>query len=414
MPVDRFRAALCARSLPRSRERGTQKGAESRDRRRPPRRRRARPALSARRRRRQAVPQMNSNNYLGMALRPELSSRPRSRPSRAFGVGPGAVRFISGTYARARRAGGAARRLPRPRGGDDLQLRLRHRCSAVLVPLITPETVRDQRRAEPQLHHQRDAAGAPAATRRSTPTSTWTTWTRSSPTAAGTCAPGDRGHRRHLQHARRPRPAAEDRRRSPAATTTQLPGERRAWWSTTRTASAPSARPAAAPRSTPAPRASTCWSATLGKAFGVNGGYVVGRKTLIDFLRETSPIYIYSNPITAGEAAAALARRRDPRQPRGRRAARPSPRDDRALRAGPRRSRLRDHPRRAPGGAADGPRHRQDHRAGRPPARPRHPGHRPEVSRWCRTATRRSASRSRADHTESDVDQALSVLASFA
>ena len=46
---------------------------------------------------------------------------------------------------------------------------------------------------------------------------------------------------------------------------------------------------------------------TLGKAFGVNGGYVVGSATLIDFLREKSPMYIYSNPITPAEAAAALA-----------------------------------------------------------------------------------------------------------
>ncbi len=47
--------------------------------------------------------------------------------------------------------------------------------------------------------------------------------------------------------------------------------------------------------------------ATLGKALGVNGGYVVGSRTLRDYLRETSPMYIYSNPITVGEAAAALA-----------------------------------------------------------------------------------------------------------
>ena len=47
--------------------------------------------------------------------------------------------------------------------------------------------------------------------------------------------------------------------------------------------------------------------ATLGKAFGVNGGYVVGSATIVDYLRETSPFYIYSNPITPGEAAAAHA-----------------------------------------------------------------------------------------------------------
>ena len=47
--------------------------------------------------------------------------------------------------------------------------------------------------------------------------------------------------------------------------------------------------------------------ATLGKAFGVNGGYVTGSATVIDYLRETSPFYVYSNPITPGEAAAATA-----------------------------------------------------------------------------------------------------------
>ena len=47
--------------------------------------------------------------------------------------------------------------------------------------------------------------------------------------------------------------------------------------------------------------------ATLGKALGVNGGYVVGSKTVTDYLRETSPFYVYSNPITPGEAAAAEA-----------------------------------------------------------------------------------------------------------
>jgi glycine C-acetyltransferase len=44
---------------------------------------------------------------------------------------------------------------------------------------------------------------------------------------------------------------------------------------------------------------------TMGKAFGVNGGYVVGPDAVIRFLRETSPFYIYSNPITPGEAKAA-------------------------------------------------------------------------------------------------------------
>ncbi len=45
--------------------------------------------------------------------------------------------------------------------------------------------------------------------------------------------------------------------------------------------------------------------ATLGKALGVNGGYVVASGTTIEFLRETSPFYVFSNPITPAEAAAA-------------------------------------------------------------------------------------------------------------
>lgn len=44
---------------------------------------------------------------------------------------------------------------------------------------------------------------------------------------------------------------------------------------------------------------------TLGKAYGVNGGYVVGSRGLITYLREHAAMYIYSNPITVGEAYAA-------------------------------------------------------------------------------------------------------------
>ena len=45
---------------------------------------------------------------------------------------------------------------------------------------------------------------------------------------------------------------------------------------------------------------------TLGKAYGVNGGYIVSSKVITDYLRETAPMYIYSNPITSGEAAAVI------------------------------------------------------------------------------------------------------------
>lgn len=41
---------------------------------------------------------MNSNNYLGMNLRREVVEAEEAA-SRRYGAGPGAVRFISGTYA---------------------------------------------------------------------------------------------------------------------------------------------------------------------------------------------------------------------------------------------------------------------------------------------------------------------------
>ncbi len=46
--------------------------------------------------------------------------------------------------------------------------------------------------------------------------------------------------------------------------------------------------------------------ATLGKALGVNGGYLAANSTIINYLRETAPFYIYSNPITPSEASSAM------------------------------------------------------------------------------------------------------------
>jgi glycine C-acetyltransferase len=46
--------------------------------------------------------------------------------------------------------------------------------------------------------------------------------------------------------------------------------------------------------------------ATLGKSFAVNGGYIVSHSSVIGYLREKNPFYIYTNPITPSEAAAAL------------------------------------------------------------------------------------------------------------
>lgn len=45
---------------------------------------------------------------------------------------------------------------------------------------------------------------------------------------------------------------------------------------------------------------------TLGKALGVDGGFVVTDAKIVEYLRETSPFYVYSNPISAGVASASL------------------------------------------------------------------------------------------------------------
>jgi glycine C-acetyltransferase len=47
-------------------------------------------------------------------------------------------------------------------------------------------------------------------------------------------------------------------------------------------------------------------TATLGKGLGVDGGFIVSNEKVIEYLRETSPLYVYSNPIGSGVASAAL------------------------------------------------------------------------------------------------------------
>ncbi|NIM61311.1 MAG: aminotransferase class I/II-fold pyridoxal phosphate-dependent enzyme, partial [Acidobacteria bacterium] len=46
---------------------------------------------------------------------------------------------------------------------------------------------------------------------------------------------------------------------------------------------------------------------TFGKAFGVNGGFVAGSAELVEAVRQKADTYIYTNPLGAADAAAALA-----------------------------------------------------------------------------------------------------------
>ncbi len=118
---------------------------------------------------------------------------------------------------------------------------------------------------------------------------------------------------------------------------------------------------------------------TLGKAFGVNGGYVVGSRVLIDFLRESAPTYIYSNPITPAEAAAALAAVELLDGPAGPGLIAHLRAVTRQFRDGLGGARLRDAARRAPGGAALRPRHAEDGGSREASARARRPRHRPQL-----------------------------------
>jgi glycine C-acetyltransferase len=300
MPVDRFHAALSS-DLDGLRERGTLKGAERVI-------TRVLPADGERGTRYLLAGEgdkpflkMNSNNYLGLALHPELV-RAEEAASKAFGVGPGAVRFISGTY----------------QAHVDLEARLaafHGRESAmifssayaavlgVIVPLITPETalvsdelnhnciinaMRLARPKEKQIYRHLDMADLEAKLA----------------AVAGSCRRAivvtDGIFSMRGDHAPLPEIAAICRRFD-----AQFPenvvltvDDSHGVGAFGRTGRGTEERTGSEP--------ADILVATLGKALGVNGGYVTGSRVLTDFLRETSPTYIYSNPITVGECAAAL------------------------------------------------------------------------------------------------------------
>ena len=84
---------------------------------------------------------------------------------------------------------------------------------------------------------------------------------------------------------------------------------------------------------------------TLGKAFGVNGGYVVSNRQVIRFLRETSPMYIYSNPDYRRRSSGCAALSRNRGQPARARTPGQAAHADAALRERHRGSGIRDHSR---------------------------------------------------------------------
>jgi glycine C-acetyltransferase len=301
MPVERFHQALSA-ELDALRERGTLKGAESVITRVLPAEGERGPRYLLAGEGEKPFLKMNSNNYLGMSLRPELRQAEETA-THDFGVGPGAVRFISGTY----------------QAHVDLEARLaafHGRESAmifssayaavlgVLVPLTTPETVvisdelnhnciinamRLSRPKDKQVYKHLDLGDLDAKLA----------------AAVGTCrrvvVVTDGIFSMRGDHAPLPEILAIARRwdeRFPENVVVMVDDSHGvgAFGRTGR----------GTEEFTGSGQADVL-VATLGKALGVNGGYVTGSKVLTRYLRETAATYIYSNPITVGECAAALA-----------------------------------------------------------------------------------------------------------
>jgi glycine C-acetyltransferase len=245
---------------------------------------------------------LNSNNYLGLNLHPEVIAA-EEEASRRYGAGPRAVRFISGTYA--------------PHVELEARLAAYHGREAAMifssayatmigtfVPLVTSETalVSDElnhnciinaiklaRPKEKRVYRHNDMADADAKLGE----------------VAGSCRRAlvvtDGVFSMRGDHAPLDRLFAVADRHDAAfpENVVVIVDDSHGVGGYGPTGRGTEEQLGVAGRS-------DLLIGTLGKAFGVNGGYVVGAQRLIDYLRETAPMYIYSNPITPAEAAAAI------------------------------------------------------------------------------------------------------------
>jgi glycine C-acetyltransferase len=244
---------------------------------------------------------LNSNSYMGLGLRPEVIAAEEDA-TRAFGAGPGAVRFISGSYE-------AHLALER-------KLAAFHRREAAVVfssayatvvstvtPLVTPETVlisdelnhnciinamRLARPAGKEIYAHLDMEGLDRAL------DAWKGRAKRALVVTdgifsmrGDHAPLDRIMELCTRH-----DAGYEEN------VVCLVDDSHGVGAFGRTGRGTEEHTGSAPVDV--------LVGTLGKAFGVNGGYVAANAAVVRFLRESSQMYIYSNPITVGEAAAAL------------------------------------------------------------------------------------------------------------
>jgi glycine C-acetyltransferase len=246
---------------------------------------------------------MNSNSYLGMSLRPEII-RAEEDAARRYGAGPGAVRFISGTYD-AHTA--LERRLAAFHGRDEAMI-FSSAYAAVLsavTALTTDRTIlisdelnhnciinamRLSRPLDKAVYRHCDMDGLQQALERA-----------STAGAARAIVVSDgifsmRGDHAPLDEVMAIAARYDDRFAENVVVIVDDSHGVGAFGTTGRGTEEYTAAPP-----------SDVLIATLGKALGVNGGYVTSNQPVIRFLRETSPMYIYSNPITPAEASAALA-----------------------------------------------------------------------------------------------------------
>ncbi len=242
---------------------------------------------------------MNSNSYLGLSLHPEVIGT-EEETARAFGTGPGAVRFISGTF---QAHVELEQRLAGFHGRESAMLFSAAYAAVmgVLPPLISPETivlsdalnhnsiinaVRLAQPADKRVYRHLDMAdleqqiqGCFGRCKRLVVVSDGIFSMR-----------GDHAPLAELTAVCR---RYEEQFEEGIVTVVDDSHGVGAFGTTGRgTEEVTGAR-------------ADLLVATLGKALGVNGGYVVADRRVIDFLRESSPFYIYSNPITPAEAAAA-------------------------------------------------------------------------------------------------------------
>jgi glycine C-acetyltransferase len=245
---------------------------------------------------------MNSNGYLGLARHP-LVIAAEEAATREFGAGPGAVRFISGTY---RPHLELEDRLARFHGRDRSMIFSSAYATvlSVVTSLITPETVvlsdelnhnciinalRLSRPAAREVYRHLDfeeldrALGkARGSARRAVVVTDGVFSMR-----------GDHADLAGLQEVAR---AHDDAFPENVVVVVDDSHGVAAYGATGRgTEEITSSGPV------------DVMIGTLGKGFGVNGGYVAGTENLVSYLREKAPMYIYSNPITVGEAAGSIA-----------------------------------------------------------------------------------------------------------